>query len=375
MPEAPMPQAYTGSEPYLFVSYRHTERKLAYPIIRRLHEAGFRVWYDEGIHPGTAYFNDIIAEHVEGCTVLLALCSKDYFQSDNCRHELEYAGELGKTIHWYNVKPLADKDIPSGIRMDFRKTHKTDKFAMTDDAFYDKLMHGQDMDKCRRRSAPAPSVKPKSPAPKAAKPAAPKPPVKKTSATKKPFPWGILWLVLTLALDVLAVLGYFQIRDLYDSTSDLADLWGPSAVYLAILTARHFTAAAMWERAFKTAHLYSTAWCILHLYPTIILYNVFLHKTDDLYYAYFWVIAITIAVLTLEALTIPVYRQFWAKLSPARHVIKTICTLLVAGGAALLLTTYLDHDTAPMIGMTVMMVGMIGSLILMPEDEEVKKDA
>ena len=142
------PHAYEGSEPYLFVSYRHTEREVAYPIIRRLNEAGFRVWYDEGIHTGTPYWNDVIAVRVENCTVLLALCSKAFFESEHCRRELEYAKKLGHTIHWYNIEPLADKDIPAGIRMDFNMTHKTDIFAMTDDDLYQELMCGQDMEKC-----------------------------------------------------------------------------------------------------------------------------------------------------------------------------------------------------------------------------------
>ena len=147
------PDAYEGSEPYLFVSYRHAEHKLAYPIIRRLNEMGYRVWYDKALTSGTPHWNDDIAKRVEGCTLLLALCSKGYFQSENCRHELEYAHELGKTIHWINIGPLADKDIPPGIRMDFVKIHKIEKQKMSDDAFYHEIARGIGMDTCRSSSS------------------------------------------------------------------------------------------------------------------------------------------------------------------------------------------------------------------------------
>ena len=147
------PDAYKGSKPYLFVSYRHAEHKLAYPIIRRLNEMGYRVWYDKALTSGIPHWNDDIAKRVEGCTVLLALCSKGYFQSENCRHELEYAHDLGKTIHWINIGPLADKDIPPGIRMDFVKIHKIEKHKMSDDAFYHEIARGIGMDTCRSSSS------------------------------------------------------------------------------------------------------------------------------------------------------------------------------------------------------------------------------
>ena len=156
-----LPKAYEGSEPYIFVSYRHIEKKQAYPIIRRLNEAGYRVWYDEGIRSGEQYWNDVVAEHVKRCTVLIALCSKAFFESEHCREELEYAKKLGHTIHWVDLSRYPEDAIPAGIAMRFNMVQKTAKYELKDDAFYEILFQGRDMDLCRyadaapRTSAPA----------------------------------------------------------------------------------------------------------------------------------------------------------------------------------------------------------------------------
>ncbi len=42
---------YTGSEPYVFVSYAHEDSTVVLPELAWLHEQGINVWYDEGISP------------------------------------------------------------------------------------------------------------------------------------------------------------------------------------------------------------------------------------------------------------------------------------------------------------------------------------
>ena len=64
--------AYRGSEPYVFVSYAHDDKDQVFPEIRRFNEAGFRVWYDEAISPGSEW-SDEIAEALSKCTVVVVL--------------------------------------------------------------------------------------------------------------------------------------------------------------------------------------------------------------------------------------------------------------------------------------------------------------
>lgn len=51
--------AYNGSEPYIFIGYAHADAEAIYPEIRRLKDAGFNIWCDEGISPGTIWHDEL----------------------------------------------------------------------------------------------------------------------------------------------------------------------------------------------------------------------------------------------------------------------------------------------------------------------------
>jgi hypothetical protein len=85
-------------EQYAFVSYAHDDAPDIYPIIKDLYEAGWNLWYDEGIRITERYLPEI-AQHVRDCEVFLLFvteCSINRpFVID---FELAYARRLGKTI-------------------------------------------------------------------------------------------------------------------------------------------------------------------------------------------------------------------------------------------------------------------------------------
>ncbi|MFB3106115.1 MAG: toll/interleukin-1 receptor domain-containing protein [Pseudomonadales bacterium] len=70
MLDTPFP-AYTGDEPYIFVSYAHADNEIIYPEIQWLRDQGFNVWYDEGISPGTVW-RDELADSIEGSNLYLS---------------------------------------------------------------------------------------------------------------------------------------------------------------------------------------------------------------------------------------------------------------------------------------------------------------
>ena len=76
---ADLPVAYKGSDPYIFISYAHKNSDTVLPIISRLQKDGYRVWYDEGIHPGTQW-DDVIAARLNDCRYIIAFISKNYMQ-------------------------------------------------------------------------------------------------------------------------------------------------------------------------------------------------------------------------------------------------------------------------------------------------------
>ena len=50
-----VPVAYKGDQPYIFISYAHKDSNIVLPIIARLQQDGYRVWYDEGIALGSSW--------------------------------------------------------------------------------------------------------------------------------------------------------------------------------------------------------------------------------------------------------------------------------------------------------------------------------
>ena len=62
---------YEGKEPYIFISYSHRDSKRVFPILKQLSDAGFRLWYDEGIDPGTEW-PESIATHLANSTACIA---------------------------------------------------------------------------------------------------------------------------------------------------------------------------------------------------------------------------------------------------------------------------------------------------------------
>ena len=136
---------YDGSEPYIFFSYAHRNGDAAQPIIARLTEAGYRVWYDEGIDPGTEW-DENIAAHVEGCSFFLALISRAYLASDNCKDELNYARDLNKQRVLVYLEQV---ELPGGMRMRLSRIQAVHKYGYQDEsAFYEKLFSAQGIDAC-----------------------------------------------------------------------------------------------------------------------------------------------------------------------------------------------------------------------------------
>ena len=92
--EGNIPVAYTGQQPYIFISYAHKDSEIVLPIIARLQKDGYRVWYDEGIVPGSNW-DEYISMHLDHSCNVLSFISKAYVKSQNCRDELALTRKKG----------------------------------------------------------------------------------------------------------------------------------------------------------------------------------------------------------------------------------------------------------------------------------------
>jgi len=83
-----VPESYKGNNPYIFISYAHTDSKIVYPLIEKLQEVGFRVWYDEGI-PISAKWKKEIEQRIKKSEKFIFFLSKDSCLSNEVNIELQ----------------------------------------------------------------------------------------------------------------------------------------------------------------------------------------------------------------------------------------------------------------------------------------------
>ena len=137
---------YDGDEPYIFASYSHRDKDRVFPVIKMLQGRGYRVWFDEGIDPGTEW-DDNIAEHLGSAGYLIPFFSENYFGSQNCSDELFFARELG-----LNILPvyLEDVELDQGIAMRFGRLQALFYHKYADkNIFLEKVDTARDISLCR----------------------------------------------------------------------------------------------------------------------------------------------------------------------------------------------------------------------------------
>lgn len=144
------PPPYKGDKPYIFISYSHRDSECAQSIIARLQADGYRVWYDDGVNPGSQW-DDNIAHHIEQCGFFFALISANYLESSNCRDELNFACDLEK--HRLMIY-LEDVQLPSGLQMRLGRLRAIHKYRYSRETrFYEVLYDTPGLRKCSDKGA------------------------------------------------------------------------------------------------------------------------------------------------------------------------------------------------------------------------------
>lgn len=137
---------YDGQEKYIFVSYCHRDRAQVFPIIEQLVKDGYRIWYDEGIDPGSEW-PEIIAYHLNGCAACIAFISENSLNSHNCRREINFA--LLKKKPFISVV-LEEVHMSLGIEMQLSATQAIFKYAISNEIeFYNKLYSAKLLEICK----------------------------------------------------------------------------------------------------------------------------------------------------------------------------------------------------------------------------------
>ena len=128
--------AYSGNEPFIFVSYSHKDSDIVMRMINQMVNDGYRVWYDEGIRPGSEW-NEFIADKIKSSGLFLAFVSENYLESGNCKDELNYARD---NIDNILLVYLSNIHLPSGMEMRLSRTQAIPAYNyIIKEEFFDKL--------------------------------------------------------------------------------------------------------------------------------------------------------------------------------------------------------------------------------------------
>ena len=140
-----IPSVYTGSNPYIFISYSHQDSQVVYEMMRHLQRCGCRIWYDSGIAPSRLWA-ETISSHIKNCALFLAFITDAYVGSDNCLNELDYArNHLGREQMFLIYRQVTS--LPGEVELNFSRIQNL--FAEDlDAAFYDRLLQAPGLIKC-----------------------------------------------------------------------------------------------------------------------------------------------------------------------------------------------------------------------------------
>ena len=129
-PELPF-NAYDGDDPYIFVAYAHKDKALVYPEIGRLHELGYRIWYDEGIPPTSEWLVEV-DRHIEGCALFLVFISDNAFASEYVCDEINHAFQCRKPFLRVHLERT---ELPEGLRMRMQRIQAIHKYSESEEHY------------------------------------------------------------------------------------------------------------------------------------------------------------------------------------------------------------------------------------------------
>ena len=118
---------------YIFVSYSHADRERVFPIITRLYEKGWHVWYDQGLELGENYYVEL-ARHIQNCDAFLLFITENAVKSEFVsNNEVLYACNRSKVI----IQCRLDKDacFPEETNEALELATASKKHPKTDEAW------------------------------------------------------------------------------------------------------------------------------------------------------------------------------------------------------------------------------------------------
>jgi WD40 repeat protein len=135
-PDVPIPfGACDPSGTFVFVSYAHGDKALVYPELRRIRSFGIRVWYDEGIEPGSEW-PEAIAAALNRAAAFVVMITPGAVASRNVRNEINAALRWGKPVFAVH---LAQTELPKGLELQMGAVQAVMRWRMDEASYTRKL--------------------------------------------------------------------------------------------------------------------------------------------------------------------------------------------------------------------------------------------
>ncbi len=123
--------AYRGRGPYVFISYAHDDQEKVFAEIKRFNEAGYNVWYDEGIAPGNEW-TDEIADALADCSLFVVMLTPTSAPRENVQNEINFALDEKKpflAIH------LEETELKRGLKLQIGTKQAILKYNMSEEEY------------------------------------------------------------------------------------------------------------------------------------------------------------------------------------------------------------------------------------------------
>lgn len=141
---------YEGDSPYIFISYAHKDSDSVMKVLDVMQSRGCRLWYDDGIVPGSEW-PEYIAAHLDKAAVVVAFISDNSVKSSNCRREITFA--LSRNKPFISVF-LEETELPLGLELQLSSAQSVLKHNFnTEEAFWDKLCTTPILEPCKMQPA------------------------------------------------------------------------------------------------------------------------------------------------------------------------------------------------------------------------------
>ncbi len=141
------PEIYEGNEKYIFISYAHKDSDTVLSVISAIDQAGYRVWYDDGIEAGSEW-PETIAQHLDNAAAFIVFISPNAVVSDNCRNEINFA--ISRKKPFLSVF-IEDTEVPLGIELQIASKQGVIRSkCRSQDEFISKIINSEIIAECRR---------------------------------------------------------------------------------------------------------------------------------------------------------------------------------------------------------------------------------